>query len=162
MKLSFFLLFFFSNIEHSTEVEKFKKQLQTFSEGVKETEKTLQQWREQTTPFCISSKLMQITVDDSAQKVGLLFLKNIEYLRAVTAFTNDKTIVTPRTHRRLVQDQYSARQLIGNYEKIYGPVACYARYTLKEKKCNQPGSVEISKKIIQVYKNFQSFVKLTQ
>ena len=165
MKLSFFLLFFFSNIEHShgrDQVEKFKKQLKSFAEASKETEKKIQQWRVGVTPICVTSTLMQISVKNKLAKVALLFAKNTEFLEAVSAFTNDRVILTPRIHRKLLQDKHDARHLIKKYEKIHGAVQRYVKYTLKKQECSHSGSEELSKVMIQVYKNFQVLVELMQ
>ena len=169
MKLTFlYLVFFFLNIDRSHEsnqVEDFKKQLQSFYEDCKETEKKLQEWRDGATPVCVASKVIQIKEKQSHGKsiqTGVYLTQNTEFLEALSSFTNKRLILTPRIHRKLLQDKHDARQLIENHKHIYGSVQHYAKYTLKEQDCTVSGSEELPKLMIQVYKNFQVLVKLMQ
>ena len=168
MKLTFLFLVFFSNVHPShqdNQVDDFKKQLQRFSAASKETEQKLQEWRDGATRICITSKLSQISVDDESSKVALRFIKNtgiLEFLEAVYAFTNNRLILTPRIHRKLLQDKHTAKHIIKNYKRIHGVVQRYVKYDLMEQDCHHLGSVDLSKMIIQVYKNFQGLVRLMQ
>ena len=72
--------------------------------------------------------------------------------------------LTKSLRKKLHHDKHHALLLITNYEKILGEVdrSTVDKYTLNEQKCKQPGSTQLSKVTIQVYKNFQVMLKAMQ
>ena len=136
MRISLFSIVVFSSIKASHERE-FKKQLKVFSGEVEETEKILEATKREGTPVCVSPRLIQIRMEDRATKVGLHLMRNTEHLSALSTFTNDKLIITPRIHRKLLQDKHDARHLLKKYENIHETLRTYTKYTLKKQRCVQ-------------------------
>ena len=141
-------------------VKGIKKTIRHFYEFSKETEKHLQEWNSRSgAAICISSEPKQVSSTKRTEEMSLQFQENLEFLAAICTLTKEKSIISRKIHRKIRQDKDRGRQLLKKYEEIYGEDERSAKYTLKEQECKEPGSLELSKVAIQVYKNFQKLLK---
>ena len=88
----------------ATDLTIFKQKVDSFSESVRFTEKKIEDSATPASPTCIIAKLSQISVQDKNTIIAIKFKRNIEFLDAICAFTNDRYVV--HSIRAYVFDTY--------------------------------------------------------
>ena len=92
------LIFFHLNIiptfqeKVASDMTTFKQMVNSFTESVRLTEKKIQGAASPAQPTCTIAKFSQTSVENGSAKVAMKFKRNVEYLDALCAFTNNRYV----------------------------------------------------------------------